>query len=197
MCVGRLDAGRDVVISNITDDRLRGIWPDQHRVPVRVDQAGHQGAFDDVAFDKNVGQRGKRTTLTVEDPNILKQCRGSAGGRRRIALRMNGVGQTQANKRQSNEKDSSERRSHTTPPGRTQNHPSEDTNPQQQAMTRATATHSYVIRLLIAETLIRKKSGDAGEPPPTFEMDLSRQNRHAHAGRRYSVVAGASIGWRT
>ena len=36
----RLDAGGDVIESDIAGDRLNGIGPYQHRMPVCVDQAG-------------------------------------------------------------------------------------------------------------------------------------------------------------
>ena len=78
-CVSRLNAGRNIVVSGISDDRLSRIRSDQHGMPVGVDQSGHQrspitgdygharlcgnrlgrDALDDIAFDQHIGRCGE------------------------------------------------------------------------------------------------------------------------------------------
>ena len=41
-CVSRLNAGRNIVVSDISDDCLSRTPSDQHGMPVGVDQSGHQ-----------------------------------------------------------------------------------------------------------------------------------------------------------
>ena len=78
--VRRLGARHEIAVADVAGDRLCWRGPYQHRVPVRVDQAGHQrapaavdhgrarlggdrrrrDAFDDVALDQHVGRRRQR-----------------------------------------------------------------------------------------------------------------------------------------
>src|SRR6202011_4736316 len=101
----------------IAGNRLGRSGPYQHRMPVCVNQAGHQrwaaardhghawlsgdrrrrDAFDDVALDEHAERPGERAVLAVEDPHILEQCR--AATRRRIALRANDGCKPDAHKR--------------------------------------------------------------------------------------------------
>ncbi len=134
--VRRLDARRDIVVSGVTSDRLNGIGPYQHRMPVCVNQAGHQrspiagdhghawldcdrcrrDAFNGVAFDQHTGRRGERAALAIEDTHILEQRR--AGIRWRIALRRSGGRKPDGHKRKRSENPSGHRVHLACPPGR-------------------------------------------------------------------------------
>jgi hypothetical protein len=89
---GRLNVG----VANIVRQGRGGIRPHQHRMPIRVDQAGHQDApaavnrsrTSDrdrrrryplylVVPDQNAGRRRKCTALSIEDTDVLKQGRDS------------------------------------------------------------------------------------------------------------------------
>ena len=92
--VCRLGAGHEIVVADVTQ-RLCGSHPYKHRVPMRVDQAGHQRAAvavdslhgharrvdngrardrpDDVTDHENVGRPRKLPAGPVEDPNILEE----------------------------------------------------------------------------------------------------------------------------
>ncbi len=99
--VGRLVASHEIVEADVAG-RLCRSRSHQHRVPVIVDQAGHQraaaavddarvgpavdrdrlrgDALDDVAPDQHIGGRRERRALAVEDAHVLEQ-RGSAARR--------------------------------------------------------------------------------------------------------------------
>ncbi|CAI2933874.1 protein of unknown function [Aminobacter niigataensis] len=101
---------------------------DQHRVPVRIDQAGHQhaaaaryhlrarrldgggrDALDEVAVDQHIRRRRQRACLAVEYPDVFEQdgtCRRDERlGRRRDGVVMRQTGATKAGKESGNKEE--------------------------------------------------------------------------------------------
>ena len=98
--VGSFVAGQEIVVTDITERLCRG-RAYQHRMPVIVDQAGHQRAaaaiddrgrrasidrnrcpgncFDQLASNQHVRWFGQRCALAVEYPDIVEQRYWTAG----------------------------------------------------------------------------------------------------------------------